>query len=153
MQWGDITTCLSCTSLPPTNQILSTTAKRRACEYKLWFPSGDSYLSHQKGEAQITYQERFPNQSAHPLPFRFYEFNHMVIKKSESRTESRKVIRVCIRLCGVLFSEQRTRNAKRREFLRTAVYLNRIRLVQNHTMFRATYYHIKHFITQLMHNI
>jgi hypothetical protein len=77
----------------------------------------------------------------------FYEFNHMVIKKSESRTESRKVIRVCIRLCGVPFSEERIRNAKRWEFLRTAVYLNRIRLVQNHIMFRATYYHV--FILKL----
>ena len=77
----------------------------------------------------------------------------MVIKKSESRTESRKVIRVCIRLCSVPFSEQRIRNAKRREILRTAVHLNRIRLVQNHIMFRANYYHIKHFIIQLMHNI
>lgn len=72
----------------------------------------------------------------------FYEFNHMVIKKSESRTESRKVIRFCIRLCGVPFSEERARNAERREFLWTAVYLNRIRLVQNRIVFRATYYHI-----------
>jgi len=71
----------------------------------------------------------------------------MVIKKSESRTESWKVIRVCIRLCGVPFSEERTRNAKRREFLCTAVYLKRIRLVQNHIMFKATYYHI--FILEL----
>lgn len=77
----------------------------------------------------------------------FYEFNHMVIKKSESRTESQKVIRICIRLCGVPFSEEKTRNAKRREFLWTAVYLNRIRLVQNHILFRATYYHI--FILEL----
>ena len=82
----------------------------------------------------------------------FYEFNHMVIKKSERRTESRKVIRVCIRLFGVPFSEKRTRNAKRREFLRTTVYLYRIRLVQNHIMFRATFYHVKHFIIQPMHN-
>ena len=38
----------------------------------------------------------------------------MVIKKSESK--SRKVIRVCIRLCGVPFSEERTEMAKSGNF-------------------------------------
>lgn len=55
-----------------------------------------------KGETQIAYQERFPNQSAHPLSD-FYEFNHMVIKKSESRTDSLKVIRFCIRVTCCTF--------------------------------------------------
>jgi hypothetical protein len=148
MQWCDITTYLSSTSLPPTNQILSTTAERRGGVWiqvmiplRRFLPlPSEMVCSSVKGRLKSPISSDFLiNLPTLFLPD-FYEFNHMVIKKSESRTDSREVIRVCIRV--VCSSFLRGKNLKCHEtgILMNSLYLNRIRLVQDQIMFTKTYF-------------
>jgi hypothetical protein len=94
----------SSASLPPTNHIFSTTSERRASECKSRLSLRSSCLSHPRwyaGDAEGRRGHKSPIRSGFLINLPtlllpdFYEFNHTVIKISESKIDS-WVISACI---------------------------------------------------------